>query len=207
MITTFSSKPGGVFIIGMRRTGTSILRRILEVGTGGCFLFEPHEMWFAIRRAHIERITRTAAFIEAKKAIKKHFDAPGICGVKFAFDPGIEMFEWRWIEKRFRSPRYVFIRRNRRDTYASYYKHDRDTVRGVTPDHIHSHYWAALYEDLSQFTKAHQRRAIMIDYEDLVLRPLDTLTLVFEHVGVTADINELSSMVCMPENKEALVNE
>jgi hypothetical protein len=191
-----SNAPGPIFVLGMRRSGTSLLRRLVEQGTGGKILFEPHDIWFAIRRGHLERIRKTRAFQEAVRHCRQAWRGHEVFGAKFAFDPGIEAMEWRWLQKRFKKPKFICIYRNLVNTYNSYIKEDAEALRGVARMQEHTETSLRLQEDWHAGSIKQPEKFSYITYEDLAEDPEFILReCVFDFLNVT------------PENLDALVKQ
>ena len=128
-------------------------------------IFEPHDLWFAIRTANMKRY-RNLPF--AKDLIAQYKTKPAITAIKFAVNPDIEWFSWKLIDSTFDEPILVFIKRNQIDTYASYSK--IDAKRGVPTAEIHKWFYDKYYAEWAQFCRLHPERAILLDYDQIVLR-------------------------------------
>ncbi len=118
------------FIIGMRRSGTSILRDlILKHPEVQEIKFEPYELWYSIRVSHLSRY-RNDTYI---KKIIKDFSRPSLKyrGAKFALNAGIEAMTWRRLGLVFPEAKFIFIVRDSEQTYKSWVGQDKNSVRGL----------------------------------------------------------------------------
>lgn len=163
-----------VFVLGLRRSGTSIVRQCLNAHSKVDLLFEPRDLWWSVTQGHLPRFRScSSAQLPAKdffNFIDSHRgDQDDVqCGAKFAFEPGITAMYWRHIELRFRSPRFIFVTRNAEDTYASYCAMDHDSVQGVTNRSAFSSIREQLYESFCDFQDQFPARCAFVEYEKLV---------------------------------------
>lgn len=192
-----------VIILGMRRSGTSLLRRLCNMSPGTDLLFEPHELWFAITHSQIKRYEGEPLVHQVLEKFRKFCSGKKNPGFKYVFNPEVRAFEWPILDTYYPEARCIFIRRNQRDTYRSYFEQDSKTVRGTVPTHIHRFFWTQFYAQAEKFVEKHPRRAVMVDYEDLVLtkggnlgqvwKLLDTPTIhVREHIHFPSHWTEVT---------------
>lgn len=160
---------GYLWLIGMRRSGTSFMRQVLCKAPGVDLLFEPRDLWFAVTQGHLRRFK----FNPSVTGAFDRFESSGATGAKFALDPGIGAFYWKHLPLRYRGSRFVFIRRRQKPTYASYAKTDGGSVQGIVPADIHRWFWTELYGQFADFAAENPAAAVLIEYED-VLRDADT---------------------------------
>ena len=188
------------FILGMRRSGTSILREIIasHPEVDEC-LFEPHDLWHAIMMDHFKRF-------EARPYVREILNdfetKPGLHGAKFVFNPGVEALEWVWLERKYK-PKFIFIIRDQSDVFASYAKQDRRSVRGMVSEAEHLATWLRLSGDWMRFPDEHGERACLIRYEDLLTEPNATMRDAWRVLGVSPD-HDIARKIRMPEHRKGL---
>jgi len=158
-----------VFLLGMRRSGTSLLRRLCNMAPGTELLFEPHELWFAITHSQIKRYEDEPLVKGVLEKFRKFCCTKRNAGFKYVFNPEIRAFEWPILDKYYPEARYIFIRRKQRDTYRSYFDQDKKAIRGTVPSHIHRYFWTQFYAQAERFVEANKDRSVLVEYEDLVL--------------------------------------
>lgn len=190
------------FILGMRRSGTSILRKIIEhaPGVASCE-FEPRLLWWCITQGHLARFKRHPAVV---KELQRFDSLPGLHGCKFALDPGQMSFYWRHCYLRWPRSRFIFIRRNHEDTYASYAKLDGDSVQGIVPPDIHAWFHMAIYNDFARFAKEYPNRAVFLEYESLLKDPGKTLAPAWALLGAKLPAKEARIMLRRPAHTKGL---
>lgn len=183
---------GKTFIIGMRRSGTSFLRDIVNKAPGINLLFEPRDVWFASTVGHLARFSDNPAVLCAFDGFRDED------GAKFALDPGIDSCSWPWIDAAYCGARFIFIRRNQADTYASYFAMDELSDRGAVSADIHRYFWDLLYGQFRAFADHNADRCAWIEYEDLLGDPGATLAPVWRLLG--AEPVDVRDMLRMPQN-------
>lgn len=152
-----------VFVIGLRRSGTSFTRQCLN--RLGCdLLFEPRDLWWALTQGHLPRFRRcvstTAPIAEFRSALLQH--GPRY-GAKFALEPGISAMYWRYLPDQFPGARFVFVRRNWQDNYTSYVRADRDEPQGVVSESVFREIHGMLAD-----TYCVDGRSAVVDYDDML---------------------------------------
>ena len=183
------------FIFGMRRSGTSILRKIIERCDGvGEVLFEPSKLWQAVKTINSKRYRGDKHSQGIVKAFK---DTAGLHGAKFAVNPSIDWFSWRLLADTF-DANFVFIHRNRADVYASYAKIDKK--RGVVPEFVHEWFHDYFNAEWSEYCAAHPDRACIVSYEALLKSPVSAMMPVKALLGVSLDDDALRGMIKTPAN-------
>ncbi len=192
-----------VFLIGMRRSGTSIMRKLLNKAEGVNLLFEPHDVWWALTAGQLPRFVDSAVTQKALSQWRGHLESCPIPGAKFALNPGIEAMEWRPLPKLYPEARFVFVRRNQRDTFASYYAEDHAEPRGAVPDVIHNWFHHSIYLDFLDFCQQHPKRAVLVEYENLLNTPEEALAPVWALLGV--DAPDIGGIVGVPRHTEGMV--
>ena len=134
------------FIIGMRRSGTSILRKLLLKHPDISDIeFEPHSLWNAVDILHFDRFQnsmRYGQYYSEAKMMVKNFTWAGVqkkhYGAKFALNPGTKALEWQWLHRTFPEAKFIFIQRKCEDNWNSFKKQDAQSFRGMM--HNYSNY-------------------------------------------------------------------
>ena len=187
-----------LFVIGMRRSGTSILRTLLDMHPDIELLFEPHELLFTCQSIHIPRYKRSQYHIDTlnkfKNSNKKYF------GAKIALNCGIEAMNWRWLEDKFDKPYYVFIIRKAEDTFNSWFELDKKIgVRGVVPYDMYLPWWKHINHSFYDCVKANPERAIMVSYKDMIQDADSELEKVWDMLKLKP-IKNLDKYIKKPKN-------
>lgn len=155
------------FVIGMRRSGTSILRRLIMEHTHiEDIKFEPHELMFAASTVHIKRYSNNPYHKQVLEEYRGHDKR--WYGAKFALNAGIEALHWRHLYERFHSARFIFIRRNMMDVYNSWVKQDEASTRGVVPPSMYEPWWGWINASFEKYLQDNPQRGVLIEYEALV---------------------------------------
>ena len=187
-----------LFIVGLRRSGTSILRNLLiRHMMINDIEFEPHDLWAAIDLNHFKRMmdkpdnrqwvtNKIKAFGDKGKRGKYH-------GAKFALNPGTKALEWVWLKKTFPKAKFIFIVRDLNNTWKSVYKQDRDSVRGIIDKKAYDIMATDLVID---FMKSDSP---VVRYENLVANADKELLKVWNYLGLN-EIAGLNQMMKKPEN-------
>jgi len=157
-----------LFVIGLRRSGTSVIRQCLNLHPEIDLLFEPRDIWWSITQGHLQRFRRCSAEVEPKLRFSKFLESDKLCGAKFAFEPGISAMYWRHLEIRFHEPKFIFVMRNSEDTYSSYKKNDANSVQGIISREVFKEVQSQLYASFFDFKKTFPERSIVVSYEELV---------------------------------------
>ena len=157
------------FIIGMRRSGTSILRDlILKHPEVDSIKFEPYDLWHSIRVSHLGRYKNDPY---VKKTIKDFSYAPGkYTGAKFALNAGIEAMTWRRLGLVFPEAKFIFIVRNPEQTYNSWVGQDKNSVRGLCSKELYMGFRQHIVDSFFDFY-ADRDKSCIIRYEELVKNP------------------------------------
>ena len=191
---------GTFFIIGARRSGTSILRKIVGLSPGvEQILFEPHPLWHAVMMQHFSRFKS-----QPYKQTIDNFRPKGngtILGAKIALNPGIDAMDWVWLPRVYHKAKFIFIKRNSKDNYASYYHADKDSVRGIITERVYSPMYQWIWGSMFDFWKHNQTRAMIINYDKMIDSPLEETSQIWPFLGVAAPPDEvITSMITAPEN-------
>lgn len=175
---------GLFFIIGIRRSGTSVLRDIIRASPDVSGIeYEPHPLWFSTMMLHFDRFNSSPVW----KGIVNDFKSKGMRGVygaKFALNPGIDVLDWAWLDIEFDHPKFIFIHRNMADSYRSYVRVDKETKRGIMPENAYIPAYYFLLGSFSNFVSKNPNRACMISYEKMVMNPSSELAPVWSLLGI-----------------------
>jgi len=194
-----------VFLLGLRRSGTSIARECMNASPDIGLLFEPRDVWWSITQGHLKRFKdcdaacSPALFFDSLM-LQGHMHSE-LRGAKFAFEPGIGAMYWRHIELRFKGAKFVFVKRNAIDTYASYYANDSNSVQGVTTQSAFNSIHDQVYESFDDFAQQFPRRCAFIKYEDLVAEK-KLPQKVWDLLGV--EPVDVSGMIRIPRNTQGM---
>ncbi|KKL82365.1 hypothetical protein LCGC14_1985450, partial [marine sediment metagenome] len=125
--------------MGMRRSGTTILQKLMNRHPDIHLEFEPYELFYSVATSEIPRYRKqplqTQVLHQYKNNPTKWY------GAKFAFNAGIEAMKWKLFNKEFDNAHFVFIIRNPKDTYDSWVKADKDSVRGICSYEMYLPWW------------------------------------------------------------------
>jgi len=193
---------GTFFIIGARRSGTSILRKIVGLAPEvEDIKFEPHPLWHSVMMQHFRRFQGPG-----HQKVIDNFCPKGkktILGAKIALNPGIDAMDWVWFPRVYKGAKFIFIKRNQKDNYASYYHADKDSVRGMITERVYSPMAAWLWGSFFDFWKHNQDRAMIINYDKMLDSPLEETSRIWPFLGVTAPPDEvITSMIRPPANTD-----
>jgi len=186
------------FIIGMRRSGTSILRKLISKSEGvEKILFEPHNLWRSIMNLHFTRLNdeRSRGEVREFSSISN-----GQCrGAKFALNPGIDALDWVWLHKVYPKSKFVIIIRDVHDVYLSYLEADKNSIRGAIPYETYSpmYHWQLGW--LYHFNDTFKDRSRIVRYEKLIEDPEKEMAPVWELLNVPP-VKVLRSMIQQPEH-------
>ncbi len=193
------------FIIGMRRSGTSILRKLISKSKGvEKILFEPHNLWRSIMNLHFTRLNDERS---RKEVSDFSSSVNGKCrGAKFALNPGIDALDWVWLHKVYPESKFVIIIRDVTDVYLSYLNQDKDSIRGAIPWETYSpmYHWQLGW--LDHFNRTFPERSRIVRYERLIEDPEKEMSPVWELLGVPP-VEGLQPMIEQPEHATAKESE
>jgi len=185
------------FIIGLRRSGTSLFRNlILKSPNIKTILFEPHEILHAVSLLKIKRYQNSKYH---ENTIKKFKQLPGISGAKFALNPGIDAMDWVWLSKSFPQAKFLFISRNVGSNYKSYHKADVKTFRGVIPKDIYKPFHGVMNAGFEKFHAAHPKASAVLKYDNILSDVDSEMQKAWNLLGVKSP-RSLKSMIKQPEN-------
>jgi len=158
---------GKFFIIGLRRSGTSIFRNlILKSPDIIDIMFEPHELMHAAQLLKIPRYKKSGYY---PKVIRKFNQLPKWSGAKIALNPGIDAMDWVWLYKKFPNTKFLFIIRNVDSNYKSYYKADTNTFRGTIPQSIYKPFHKVMNNGFKKFHSTHPEASAIINYDKMLV--------------------------------------
>jgi len=188
---------GKFFIIGLRRSGTSIFRTLVSKSPAiSTILFEPHELFYAAQLLKISRYKSSKYHI---KAVASFNSLPKWSGAKFALNPGIDALEWVWFHKIFPHARFLFIKRNCDSNWKSYQKADGKTLRGIIPQEIYTPFHAFMNSSFSSFHKANPTISTIINYDKMLSNADKEMQKVWDILKVKSP-GSLKSMIKQPRN-------
>jgi hypothetical protein len=189
------------FVIGLRRSGTSILRQLVMRNPGISGIeFEPHDLWAAVDLSHFDRLMKNP---EIRKWVKITIHPYTITrdkwhGAKFALNPGVKALEWVWLDKTFPGCKFIFIQRNLKSTYNSYYNQDKQSVRGVIDKIAYFILAEKLIINFGNYVRSNPGRACLIDYETMLDNPDAELSKVWKLLNIKP-ITGLKKLIRKPQ--------
>ena len=185
------------FIIGLRRSGTSILRELmLKHKDIREIEFEPHPLWNAVDLNHFARFKNLPYVWSTIERFRKQGESlKGWYGAKFALNPGTKALEWIWLPKTFPGSKIIFIIRNLEDTWKSVYKQDKDSVRGI----IDKRAYDILASNLVCAFMRHEESACLISYEKLIENADKELEKAWNHLDISP-MTGFNKYMRKPEN-------
>ena len=187
------------FVIGIRRSGTSILRDlILKHPEVQEIKFEPYPLWHAIRVSHLGRYKNDPY---VKKIIRDFSYSPGkYKGAKFALNAGIESMTWKRLALVFPEAKFIFIVRDAEQTYSSWVKQDKDSVRGLCSKELYMGFRHHIIKSFGDFTDIKgAKKACIIRYKNLVENPDEEMKNVYKLLDI-ARMGGLQKFIKIPEN-------
>jgi len=192
------------FIVGIRRSGTSILRKIISTAPEvERILFEPHELYHSLMMLHFRRF-KTESHQRAVNDFRPS-DPEKLIGAKIALNPGIDALDWIWMTRVYPEAKFIFIRRNLQDSYASYYKTDLGSVRGIIPERAYSPMFTWLAGSMFDFYQNNRGRSVIINYDKMVQSPSAELKRAWELLGIPEPPG-IETMIHPPENRKGMEN-
>lgn len=158
------------FIIGMRRSGTSILRELIRSHPDIQDVeFETHILRYALQCMEIPRyrgVDWALKEIDRFKNINNKTDKWH--GIKYALNPGVFDLEWAYLYHYFPEARFIFIMRDKCQTYKSYKKLDKDIKRGYAPWNCYSPFFDLITNQFIEYNKNNPEKSCIIEYKNLV---------------------------------------
>jgi len=186
------------FIIGMRRSGTSILRDLISKHPQvDKILFEPYELFHAIAVSHLGRYKNDPY---VKKIINDFRNTSAkYKGAKFALNAGIEAMTWRRLALVFPEAKFIFIVRNAEQTYKSWIGQDFNSVRGLCSKELYMGFRHHIVDSFVHFEEKNLNNSSMVSYEFLVENPDEELKEVWKILGIEP-ITGLKQYMKKPKN-------
>jgi len=188
-----------LFIIGIRRSGTSILRELVmrhqEIEQ---IEFEPHELLYVCSTRHIKRYRNSKYHQDVLLHYKQHLGEKWY-GAKIALNVGIEALHWKWLDKKFKNCRFVFIVRNLNDTYNSWNKVDAQTLRGIVSKQTYKPFYNHIIKSFQTFNENNRQRSCIIEYEKLIENADNELLKAWKILELSS-INGANQLIHKPEN-------
>ena len=186
-----------VWIIGMRRSGTSLLRELInshpEVNT---ILFEPHELLFTVQSIHIKRYSNNPYHLQTMEKFNQ--DNGKWHGAKVALNAGIEAMNWKWLDEKFNKPKYIFIQRDPSHTYQSWIDNET-SKRCICSYEMYLPWYKHINNSFEEFVKNNLDRSCIINYERLVIDVNREINKAWSILGLNP-INSLANKIRKPNN-------
>lgn len=184
-----------LFVIGIRRSGTSILRNLmLKHPKITDIEFEPYELWHAIRVSHLSRYKNDYYIQRIINRFRSN--TGGWKGAKFALNAGIEAMTWRRLALVFPEAKFIFINRSSEATWRSWNKVDEGSVRGLCDKYLYTGFRNLIVESFNNF-----KNGFVINYKDLVEDTENQMNKLFKFLEIEP-MKGLSDSVHKPENWE-----
>jgi len=181
------------FIIGMRRSGTSILRKIVMRNSQVKNIeFEPNELLEITERIDIPRYRNIPFFKNTLERFKEHSDK--YYGAKLALNPGIEAMRWLNLPFKFPNAKFIFIRRTPKSTYNSWINIET-SKRGLCSYQMYLDWWTHINVSFLNFEKS---KRCIIDYEKLIKNPDIEMFKIWKFLKVPRIYN-LKNMIKTPK--------
>jgi len=189
------------FIIGIRRSGTSILRELMmkhpEIRS---IEFEPHPLWFAVDMSHFSRFKDMPFVKDELMRFKRECSMDKWYGAKFALNPGVKGLEWKWLPKLFPEARFIFLFRGVEANWKSYKKQDKDSVRGMIPINAYRQMHSQLYESFEEYWINNPETSTVLQYERLLNKPDQGTGYAFSVLGLDP-LPGMAKFIKQPEFK------
>ena len=197
---------GLIFIVGIRRSGTSVLREFVDMNKSVKGIeFESHDLWAAIDLKHFPRIFRKNRIVQkfinfTIESFRNNGINKNYYGAKFALNPGVKALEWRWLYKEFPEAKFIFIRRSTQATWFSYLKQDAKSFRGMIDVDSYVNLADELNDNFYRYCSHNPNKSMVVNYETLLKDPNRMMEDVFQLLGLKRDV-DYSGLIKQPENK------
>jgi len=186
-----------VFVIGMRRSGTSILRNlIMQHPDVENIEFEPNELFEVTERIAIPRYRNIPFFRETIRRFKNHSK---YYGAKLAINPGIEGMRWKNLIANFPDAKFVFIQRNPENTYKSWIRNEK-SKRGTCNYNMYRDWWEHINNSFKDFVFHNKEKAVFLKYGDILKNTDITMREVWKLLGLKEDIKGLDTFIRTPKH-------
>jgi hypothetical protein len=191
------------FIIGMRRSGTSILRDLISSHPDIQGIeFENHILRYALQCMEIPRYRNIDWAVKEIERFKNiHANSDRWYGIKYALNPGVFDMEWVYLYHHFPEAKFIFILRDKKQTYKSYEKLDRNIRRGHAPWDCYSPFFDLMVGQFVEYNKNNPGKSCIINYENLVLNADSEIKKAWDLLGLEPKI-KCNNMMKIPENWE-----
>ena len=177
-----------VFVIGMRRSGTSILQKLILSHTEvDSYLFEPHNFLYALKVYKLYRYHKDKYVLDSINEIQKMSLGEKLSVIKFAFNPGIDAMNWKEIKLLLPDAKFVFITRDPKKTYDSWCRVET-AVRGTCSYDLYLPWWEFITNSFDADASCHIR------YENLLEDADKEMSKVWDLLGVE-NINGLNKRI------------
>ena len=184
-----------IFIIGMRRSGTSILRKLImrhhEIEN---IEFEPNELLEVTERIDIQRY-RTIPFF--KDTLDRFYNHEKYYGAKLALNPGIEAMRWKNLILKYPDAKFIFIKRNSNSTYESW-ANNETSKRGICSYEMYKSWWNFINLSFMEYSTKNPFKAIILDYEHLIKDVDNEMKKVWKFLGINLDIPTMKHLIHKP---------
>lgn len=172
-----------VFIIGMRRAGTSILRTLVNLHPEVQNIeFEPHDLMYSVGTHHLQRY-RNCRY---HKDVINRFKHKGkkYRGAKIVCNPYLSALGWKFLKKYYPGAKYIFTQRNWEDNYKSWYQTDKNSIRGVMPKELYKYFYDKINQTFKDYHKEHPNDSCILKYENLVANADKELKKAWKMLGI-----------------------
>jgi len=185
-----------LFIIGMRRSGTSILRKLILKNPEVDWIdFEPQELLLATDIININRYKNNEYFNKVIQRYKQENNR--YIGCKLALNPGIMAMRWKCLYREFPKAKFIFITRNWYDSYQSWLSVDMDNIRGVCNYKMYKD-WAKKIKDSFRVFCNENSNSILIKYEFLLNNADNEMSKIWKLLKILK-IENLQKLIKIPE--------
>ena len=190
------------FIVGMRRSGTSVLREAVMRFAGDIqnIEFETHVLRYALQCMEIGRYKNLKwAKDEIERFENANIGSDKWYGIKFALNPGVYDMEWVYLHHRFPEARFIFIIRDKEQTFRSYEKLDKNIKRGYAPWDCYSPFFDYMTWQFMDYANRYPEKACIIDYKNLVIDADSELKKICNLLGIN-QVGTFNAEMKIPEN-------
>lgn len=187
------------FILGLRRSGTSILRQIiLKNPSVSNIEFEPHEIFHAVSVLKLSRYKNNKFYNNVIRNFNRQGGNNKWHGAKLVLNPGIDSLDWIWLPDRFPNSKIIFIIRNPISTYKSYTKQDAKVRRGVIGKEPYLALHKQIVNSFKDWANNNIDRSCAISYDNMLKHPNNEINKVWKLLGVPK--TDISKLVKTPKH-------
>lgn len=149
------------FILGMRRSGTSILRKlIMQHPQVKNIAFEPNELFEVTERIGIQRYANNLYFQQV-------FNTYKTANAKLVTNAGIEGMRWLNFPYYYQNKKFIFIIRNPESTYKSWVRVETSR-RGNCSYEMYLPWYEHIVDSFREFAYRNPNRATVMIYKYLL---------------------------------------